>query len=180
MLTFRPTKMLAARAHLRVPAGDLRIEDPYRDWCAHSFTAGRRRYLLLTNTYSFLSVVFSGAGLTSEAAFIRATVGALQRYLQESGRGDVFENFIGPHTDSIRWAKVPDRSVLGTMNELVFQAELYLTEMVIPLQSVSDRLNQVPLSVLWKRGNTSAPDRTFDALRVRPSDGERGSVTPGS
>jgi len=54
--------------------------DPYCYWCAHDFSANRARYLLLTNTHSFLSVAVPGSGLTSETAFIRASVNAIQRY----------------------------------------------------------------------------------------------------
>lgn len=141
--------------------------DPYCDWCAHGFSANRARYLLLTNTYSFLSVVIPGSGITSEAAFIRASVAAIQHYLSESGRTQVFETYVAPHTSSIRWAKVPDRSVLGTMNELIYLAQCHLIEGGLPPLMVSERLNGVPLSVLWKRGKTFAPGKTFDALRAK-------------
>ncbi len=169
MLTFRPTKMLAARARLRLPPDEVSLVDPYCDWCAHGFTARRLRYLLLANTYSFLSVVIPGSGITSETAFVRASVDAIQRYLSESGRGEVFEKFVAPHKSSIRWAKVPDRSVMGTMNELIFQAQCDLIEEGLPLRLVSDRLNGVALSVLWKRGKTISPGKTFDAFTARSS-----------
>jgi len=158
--------MLAARARLRLPPIEVRMSDPYCDWCAHGFSANRLRYLMLTNTHSFLSVVIPGSGITSEKAFIRESVNGIQRYLSESGRREVFETFIAPHTSSIRWAKVPDRSVLGTMNELIYLAQCHLIEGGLPPRVVSERLNEVPISVLWKRGKTIAPGKTFDALRA--------------
>jgi hypothetical protein len=164
VLTFRPTKKLAARVGLAVPPGDVPVETPHCDWCAHTFTAQRFRYIILTNTHSFFSVIMSSRGVTTEAAFIRSALGSIGRHLVESGRGSVFERVIAPQANEVQFASIPNRAVLGTITELVFLAQVDLVEGGLSATEVSSRLNEMPLSVLWKRGATIMPRETFDAM----------------
>lgn len=143
------------------------MESPHLDWCAHTFMAQRYRYLLLTNTHSFLSVVTTAKGVTSEDTLIRAALAALRDYLVASGRGFAFERLIAPQAGEVRFARIPDRRVLGTMNELIFLATGDLIEGGCSAAETSDRLNRVPLSALWRRGETSSAGPAFDLMPPR-------------
>ena len=46
VLTVRPTKMLARQLGIVVPADMPTVPSRVADWCAHSFTFGRRRWLI--------------------------------------------------------------------------------------------------------------------------------------
>ncbi len=156
--------MLARRMGLPPSEENVPIESLHTDWCAHTFTAQRYRYIILTNTYSFLSVVMSGTGMTSGDAFTRAAFAVIRDYLVASGRSVAFERWMRPEMTEARFARIPDRRIMGTINELVFQATVHLVEGGLSLIDTSDRLKEVPLSALWNRGDTIAPGPTFDRM----------------
>jgi hypothetical protein len=160
--------MLAARIGSPLRDENLPVESLYTDWCAHSFTARRCRHIILTNTYSFLSVVMAARGITSEDAFIRSAGEAIRDYLVQSGRSSAFDRFMAAETTEARFSRIPDRRVLGTINELVFLAADYLAAENVSLFKISEYLNTVPLSALWNRGDTSSPGPTFDRMPPRP------------
>jgi hypothetical protein len=167
MVTFRPTKMLATRMGVALAEENVPTESLHTDWCAHTFTAQRYRYIILTNTHSFLSMVMSGSGISSGHAFTRAAFAAIRDYLVGSGRSVVFEQSIRPAMTEARFARIPDRRIMGTINELVFQATLELVEGRLSPIDASERLNDIPLSALWNRGDTIAPGPTFDRMPAR-------------
>jgi hypothetical protein len=61
---------------------------------------------------------------------------------------DVFETMIAPAADSVSFCKASDRSVLGSINELVFQATCDFLETGYPLVLVNRRINRIPMSRL--------------------------------
>jgi len=164
MLTFRPTQILAKRLHLDWSANELPPENPFTDWCAHGFIAGRHRYVILTNTHSLFSAVTSAAGLTSEAAFVRRAVDTIQEVLAASGRKFVWQQHISPATKAVRFARFSDRRVMGSMNDLIYAAKIHLVERGASPLEVSARLNCTPMSLLWNRGPSSSPDLAIDEM----------------
>ena len=164
MITLRPTQMLAQRISAIVPAAPVPVELPYTDWCAHTFTAQRYRYVILTNTFSLLSVVAPGTGLTTEDAFVRHAISAIREYLRASQRTSALERLVGPAGDEVRLARLSDRAVMGSMNELIYLAKLDLIEGGLSPAETSERLNEVPLSMLWKRGGAPHPGPVFDSM----------------
>ncbi len=60
----------------------------------------------------------------------------------------IFEKFIEPLDQDIFFSKIVDRRVTGSMNDLVFQAKIYLSVSKASLIDVSLRLNESPMSYL--------------------------------
>lgn len=164
MFTLRPTSMLAKRIGATIPAATVAVQTPHTDWCAHVFTAQRHRYLILTNTHSLLSVVTSGKGITTEGAFVRHSLAAIAEYFRSSGRQFVLDRLIAPAAAEVQLARLSDRAVMGSINELIFQAKLELIEGQLSASETSERLNEVPLSMLWKRRAGSCPTSAFDQM----------------
>ncbi len=164
MLTFRPTLILAKRLHLALPRDPVPVGNPFWDWCAHAFTAERHRYVILTNTHSLFSAVTPGAGINSEEAFIRRSVSAIREVLCDSGREFAWERQIAPAVAAVQFSRLSDRAVMGSMNDLIYMAKVHLIEGRLSPMEVSAMINTAPLSVLWKRGRASNPDRAFDEM----------------
>lgn len=164
MLTFRPTVALAKRIGAQLPVATEPMQAPHADWCAHVFTAQRFRYVILTNTYSLLSVVMSAKGMNDENEFIRSSLSSIREYLRDSGREFALERFVGPAAGEVQFARLSDRAVLGSINELVFLAKCELIEGGLSSFETSHRLNEVPMSVLWKRGAGGHPGAAFDQM----------------
>jgi hypothetical protein len=122
-------------------------EDPLLDWSARTFEAGAAEYLLLCNTPSLYCVVLSDATFTDMNHFTDRMLGVVRSILDGAGRGAVGRG-IGP----VRFAKPLDRSVTGSLNELVAHATALLADRSMSVQEVGQRLNDVLLSAL-RRGD---------------------------
>jgi hypothetical protein len=147
-LIFRVTRKLASKIKTApveaLPAHD----DPLLDWTANLFRLSRWQCLILTNSASLYSVIFPGRGITNEQAFVGRGLKSLRDSLFLDGMLDVFETMIAPAADSVSFCKASDRSVLGSINELVFQATCDFLETGYPLVLVNRRINRIPMSRL--------------------------------
>lgn len=143
---------LSQQLKSKIKAGNLPSlpldENPFADCSAGLFLVSRRQYILVTNTKSLYSVVIPGKGITNENAFIEQALHSLQEFMEENAQGDVYERYITPATETTQFAKALNRSVTGSMNELIRQAEYWLAEEPFSLNEVSVRLNDTLLSAL--------------------------------
>ena len=64
------------------------------------------------------------------------------------GHESIFEKFIVPSMDIVRFSKALNRSVTGSMNDFIFQAKYELIEPELSLNEISFRLNESPMSYL--------------------------------
>ena len=152
-MIFRLTQALNAR----VKAGKLEAlplhPNPLLDWSAHMFLVGRKPFVLLSNTASLLSVVIPGHGIASQARFLVFALEAIRQCMESHGGKAVSWTVIPSDGKSVQFAKSLNRSVSGSLNELVQQAELWLAEGEMTLTEVGDRLNDTLLSALAASGS---------------------------
>jgi hypothetical protein len=126
-------------------------ENPYADWSAHLFTADRAQYIILTNTKSLYSVVMFGKGITDGSVLIDRALSTIREFMDADGQAFVYQRFIAPTSGSVRFAKALDRSVTGSIIELVKFATFWLAEDDIAPHEVGFRLNDILLSALGHR-----------------------------
>jgi hypothetical protein len=140
--------------------------NPYADWSAHLFTADRTQYILLSNTKSLYSVVMYGKGITDDSQFLDRALSSIREFMQDDGQQFAFHRFIGPAAGTVSFAKAFNRSVTGSMNELVFQAVMWLTEGDLSPHDVSFRLNDILISSLpsLRGGGYGRPREAFKML----------------
>ena len=161
---------LSQKLNAKIKAGALRAlpphENPLADWSAHLFVAGRMQYLLLSNTKSLYSTVLYGRGVTTDSHFIERALGGIRDFMEAQAQGDIFRRLIAPASATVRFAKALDRSVTGSMNDLIGRATLWLAEGELSLYEVGDRLNDTLLSALGhgKPGTYGKPRDAFAAL----------------
>lgn len=161
MLTIRPTKMLARRLGLAVPPVSPTVTNRVADWCAHEFRVSRHRYLIFCNTASLYPVVTYARGVTDESMLIERLVGALKLVMLGTEMEFQFQSCIVPALAEVQWAPIPDRSILGGINELVFQAKYSLMNRDESPVELSTWLARTPLGPL----GLNSPDRVFSQLR---------------
>jgi len=123
-------------------------ENPYADWSANLFTADRTQYILFTNTKSLYSVVMYGKGITDNSLFIRRALENLREFMEDDGQASVYQRLIAPATGSLRFGKALNRSVTGSMNDMIFHAKYWLIEGELSPCDVSFKLNEIPMSAL--------------------------------
>lgn len=122
-------------------------EISYADWSCHLFTADRTQYIILCNTPPLYSCVMFGKGITDDSRFIERALGTIREFMEDDGQQFAYRKFIAPASGTVSFAKALNRSVTGSMNDLVFGAKLHLVDGTAP-HEVSFRLNETPLSAL--------------------------------
>ncbi len=165
-MIFRLSQKLATKTKQgNLPAVPL-DENPYADWSAHLFTVARTQYIIVANTRALYSVVMYGKGITDYSEFISRALSALREFMEDDGQSFVYQRLIAPTSGSVRLAKALDRSVTGSINELVKFATVWLEEGEVSPHEVGLRLNDVLLSALApsKKDSYGKPREAFTAL----------------
>ena len=121
-MNFRLSQKLATK----IKAGSLKSlpldENPFADWSGHLFVADRTQYIILCNTPSLYSVVLYGKGITNDSDFIGRALTNIREFMAYDGQEFVYRRFIAPASGTVRFGKALDRSVTGSMNELIAEA----------------------------------------------------------
>ncbi len=165
-MIFRLSQKLATKLKEGVlPAVPL-DENPYADWSAHLFTVNRAQYIIVANTRALYSVVMYGKGITDDSEFIKRALSALREFMEDDGQSFVYQRFIAPTSGNVQFAKALDRSVTGSINELVKFAKLYLESDEISPHEVGFKLNDILLSALApsKKDGYGKPREAFKTL----------------
>jgi len=120
-------------------------------WYANTFTAQRTQYLLATNAASLYSVVWYGRGFTENSAFIQHFLQRLGDQMADDGLRLIFERCISSHVNSVALLKTADRSVLGSMNDMVQACKFMLQSRDMSPVELSEMLNNTPFKALGYR-----------------------------
>jgi hypothetical protein len=149
---------LSQKLNTKIKAGPLKAlplhENSLADWSAHLFAADRTQYILLSNTKSLYSAVMFGKGITDASHFIERALSSIRDFLEADGQEFVYHRFIAPSSASVRFAKALDRSVTGSMNDLIGHATEWLAQGDVAPFAVGFRLNEMLLSALADSGST--------------------------
>lgn len=141
-------------------------DNPYADWSAHLFRADRTQCIIVSNTKSLYSVVMYGKGITDYSDFIDRALSSLREFMEADGQAFVYQRFIAPTGRSVRFSKALDRSVTGSVNELVKFAKFLLEEGELAPFDIGFKLNDFLLSALApsKKHGYGKPNEAFKAL----------------
>lgn len=143
---------LSQKVSTKIKAGTrptLPLDDnPFADWSANLFFADRTQYILVSNTVSLYSVVMSGKGITNDSHFIERALSNIREFMEADEQATIYHRSIAPASGSVRFARALDRSVTGSMNDLIFHAKVWLIEGDLSPHEVGFRLNEIPFSPL--------------------------------
>ena len=160
----------------RLPALPL-DENPFADWSATLFTADRTQYILVSNTKSLYSTVLYGKGITNDSRFIERALSSIREFMEDDGLGFIYHRFIVPNSGTVRFAKALNRSITGSINELMRFAEYVLIDDddVSP-HDLGFKFNDFLLSAIapTKAEGYGKPREAFKAMGVgQPTEEER-------
>jgi hypothetical protein len=169
-MIFRLSQKLTAKIKAEPLATVPLDENPYADWSAHLFVAGRTQYIILSNTVSLYSTIMFGRGITGDRRFMDRALSNIRDFMEEDGQEFVYQRLIAPCTDKIRFAKALNRSVTGSMNDLIVHATALLSDGERTLCDVGTVLNDVLLSSLGSGGaeKYGKPRDAFKAMGGNP------------
>jgi hypothetical protein len=98
-------------------------------------------------------------GITDGSKFAERALSTIREFMEADGQQVAFRRFVEPASGAASFAKALNRSVTGSMNDLVFGAKLFLAA-GLSLHEVGFRLNRTPLSAL----RYSNPREAFELL----------------
>jgi hypothetical protein len=153
-------KKIKAGTTKALPPGD----NPYADWSAHLFTADRTQYIIVTNTQSLYSVVMFGKGITDDSRFIERALSMIREFMEDDGQAFVYQRFIAPASGVVQFGKALNRSVTGSMNDMIYHAQMGLTEGGLSPHDTGFKLNDIPMSALGKPRGYQQPREAFKLL----------------
>jgi hypothetical protein len=143
---------LSQKLNKKIKAGKLNEmpldENPYADWSCHLFTTDRTQYIILSNTASLYSCVMYGKGITDDSRFIERALSTIREFMEDDGQQFAYRKVIAPASVTVSFAKTLNRSVTGSMNELIGRAQMYLVEDDLSPHEVGFKLNGILLSTL--------------------------------
>ena len=143
---------LSQKLNAKINAGTLIAipldDNPYADWSCHLFTADRTQYVIVTNTKSLYSCVMYGRGITNDSVFIKRALSSIREFMEDDGQAFVYQKFIAPASAEVRFAKALNRSVTGSINDMIFHAKMWLIEEELSSFDVGFKLNEIPMSAL--------------------------------
>lgn len=143
-VTQRLAKKIKVAPHASLPSH----VNPLLDWTAHLFMVSRWQFVMMTNSVCLYSVVLPGKGVSNDKAFVNRSMKALHDNLTLDGIANIFDTMTAGDLNSVSFCKAGDRRVLGSMNDLIFQAKCYFLEMGLSIEPTNMRLNDTPLSML--------------------------------
>jgi hypothetical protein len=160
---------LSEKLNTKIRAGTLATlpldENPFADWSAGLFLVRRSQFILLTNTKSLYSTVLRGKGITDEKTFVERALSSLRMSIDADGQEGVYERLVAPVGGSVRFAKALNRSVTGSMNDMVKHVAYWLSAGDVSPVEIGLRLNGIPMSALKHGGSTHGfPQHAFRAM----------------
>ena len=161
-MIFRLSQKLAQKIKVMPKVCAPPDSNPFADWSAHLFTAQRAQHVILTNTASLYSMVMYGRGITDDGAFIEAALSCMREFMPKDGNEFIFRRFVAPVSGEVLFSKALNRSVTGSMNDLVYHATMWLVEGELSPFDTSLKLNEIPFAALHYRN----PREVFKALNV--------------
>jgi hypothetical protein len=130
--------------------------DRFLDFTATSFTAGRLQYVLFINTYTLYGVVIPARGLTSPHSLTCTALWEFGEVLALDGLRDAYVLRQQQRSFPVRFATQLDRALIGSVNDMILHAKYVLSDAALThYRQATGRLNDLPMSVLWKRGKSS-------------------------
>ena len=151
-MIFRLSQQLARK----IKAGPLDTlpldENPFADWSAHFFVVNRSQYVILSNTKTLYSCLMSAAGINDKSRFVERASTAIREFMQDDGQQLAYAKFMSTTSSPVQFAKALNRTVIGSINELIFSADHVLSDGDVSPHEVGFQINQVLLSALASEG----------------------------
>jgi hypothetical protein len=165
-MIFRTTQKLNKKLKL-TPTNGLPLEmNPFGDWSADLFTVKRTHYIIISNTPSLYSVVIYGQGITHGGRFVDQAIQMIRSCMEWDGKAFLYQRFVMPTMNQIRFSNTLNRSTTGSLNELVRVAKRILEDDSVAPSEVGTLLNDILLSFIAGEDDTGycTPNEAFKRL----------------
>ena len=135
---------------------------PYFEWYANFFTADRTQYILTTEAKSLFSVVMYGRGITNDGVYLKHLTNLLSEYMAETENRLIFERVIAPKIGAVTMSKTSNRSVLGSMNDMVNMSQICIAYQEASTLDLMTLINRTPFKAI----NYKSPAEAFRKMKL--------------
>ena len=110
-----------------------------------------------------------GKGITDSDVLIERALSTVRDFMEADKQAFAYHRFIAPAGSNVRFAKMLDRATIGSINELVKFAKVWLEEDELSPFDVAAELNEVPMSTLGRYSTETfgIPNEVFRAMLPR-------------
>jgi hypothetical protein len=122
-MVFRITNKLAKKIKEKPDSALPVHENPFLDWSADHFVAGKLHHMVLMHNPTAFSLYFHSKGVTNAATFLEMANGTIRDGLAMFAYELIYHTHIAPHFGEVRFSKVGNRKLSGIMAQLVWHAK---------------------------------------------------------
>ena len=144
----RLTEKLGEKIGIKPKTAAALHDNHFADWTGHLFLANRLQLIIFTDTATLYSLLIPGKGIKTGELLLKNACAMMAEIMNADGLQHGYENHIQPCLDEVIYAKTLNRSVTGSMNDLIYQSKMYLAHFDLSLFEIISRLNDNPLSYL--------------------------------
>jgi len=142
-MILRITENLAKKLTIALCRTEGEKVSAFEEWYANLFTFQRTQYILVTNAKSLFSFVMYGKGISNDNIFLQRTVSELGEILRDYELDLIWQRIIIPTTGKVAISKTSSKAVLGSMNDMIFQAKCILESDELSPYDLSFELNKI-------------------------------------
>lgn len=135
----------------------------YLDWYAHLFSFQRTQYIITTEANSLYTTVMYGRGIVDDNRFIQQFMSLLRDQLEDIDCQIIFERIIAPKSHLITMSKTINKSVLGSMNDMVSMSKLMLDRDDMGPLELAEMFNKTPFKYI----EYQRPIDAFKGLKLK-------------
>ena len=136
---------------------------PFLEWYAHLFSIQRTQYILVTEATSLYTVIMYGRGVVDDNIFFQQFFSFLRQKMEEIEGRMIFERIIAPNSARITLSKTINKSVLGSINDMVNMSKIIVERDDMSPFDLSDYLNNTPFKYI----NYQSPLVAFKSMKLK-------------
>ena len=136
---------------------------PFLEWYAHLFSIQRTQYILVTEATSLYTVIMYGRGVVDDNIFLKQFFSFLREKMEEIEGRMIFERIIAPNSVRITFSKAINKSVLGSINDMVNMSKFVVESEDMSPFDLSDFLNNTPFKFI----DYQSPLAAFKSMKLK-------------
>jgi hypothetical protein len=162
LMTFRFTKDAMEKLKINIEPNSNSSDSTIFEWFVGVFYVKQKKYYITTNAMTLYSVLSLGTGICNRKEdFINVLDDFFNQMLRD-GLGKYFEKYVMSSISESLIKKTNNRSVLGSMNDMIFMAKLCLQEESI--KDATSRINKSPMSYIKMQNPIDYCEKIIDSL----------------
>jgi hypothetical protein len=145
-MVFRFTRAAQKKLKIGALAALAPAENLFYEWFVHVFHARRYRYFITTNAATLFTVIIPGAGVKDDSIYFDNIFDAIKLQMEDVSMEFIYRRLIATKTAEILLSTTNSKSILGSMNDMIFNAKFLLDHEKMSPFDAGRFINKTPFS----------------------------------